>query len=355
MAFVWRAHCARRPHTGCGMAGPPSQADAATEKWTVDPKLLRWIVGPKGANIKKLSEVRWRIRSVQSHLFLLPDHGAVRARFFPQKFEHINLTVPSSEDKSDVIILRGPKAEVDVAKKEVAALIEEARRQEELNSYVAEVLLDREFVKFIIGKDGAAINKVSAAHNVRIDVEKFVAEEAAKPAEKAKAPAAAGAAAGAAAVAAPAADKGKAPAAGKAADKGKAPAPAAAAAADKGKAPAAAADKGKAAAVAAPPAGKDKLIIRGQKEGVEAAKKELLLRIKELVRLRAGPGKDASVNGLVSGARIQLGTRGAVEALCLLDAERSNCLSVFRASELRPRRVRLSVWSSASTASSTAR
>ena len=180
-----------------------------------------------------------------------------------------------------------------MAKKEVAALIEEARRQEELNSYVAEVLLDREFVKFIIGKDGAAINKVSTAHNVRIDVEKFVADEAAKPAEKAKAPAAAAAAP---AAASKAADKGKAPAA--AADKGKAPA----AAADKGKAPAAAADKGKAAAVAAPPAGKDKLIIRGQKEGVEAAKKELLLRIKELVRRWRGR-EGERVHGLVGKGR----------------------------------------------------
>ena len=34
------------------------QADASTENFTVEPKLLRWIIGSKGANIKKLSEVR---------------------------------------------------------------------------------------------------------------------------------------------------------------------------------------------------------------------------------------------------------------------------------------------------------
>jgi hypothetical protein len=178
----------------------------------------------------------------------------------PQKYERLQINVPSQETvgTADVAItLRGPKSEVAAALPEVHALVAEARKQEALHSYVAEVLVEPQFVKFLIGKEGAAITKLCTVHSVHVDVE----DVSDGPADKAKAPAVA-------------ADKGK-----------KAPAQA-----DKGKTPSSADDKAKAkpaaAAAAAPAAPKERLVIRGQKDGVEAAKKELLQRIKELVRRR---------------------------------------------------------------------
>ena len=185
-------------------------ANSTTEKFTVEPKLHRWIVGQKGVNIKRLSE----------------------------KYERVHVHVPAADEKSDVITVRGPKSDVEAVRKEVLALIEEAKRLEELNGHMAELSIDHQFVKYIVGKEGAAIKKLSAAHNIQIDIEQAQQQQtagaAAKPAEEK-----------------PAAKGGKAKAAGGAASV------------------------------------KDKIVLRGTKEGIDAAKKELQQRIKELTE--AGP------------------------------------------------------------------
>ena len=189
------------------------------------------------------------------------------------------MAFPSADDAAPEIVIRGPKAEVAAVHPEVTAVVEEARRQETLHSYKTVVLVDPSFVKFIIGKDGSAVNKLSAAHNVRVDIEQ-AAKKGGEGSDAKAGKAADGKAADAkAAKATPDPKAGKAPAA-KAADK-----------------PAAAA-----AAAAAPAVEKDQVIISGQKDGVEAAKREIEQRIKDLVRLRANVAR---------GTRVALQVRGA--------------------------------------------
>jgi len=69
------------------------------------------------------------------------------------------ITFPESSVKSDKVAIRGPKEDVDSCSKYLAQLNKELLA----SNYRAEVPIFKNFHKFIIGKDGANIRKVSSS------------------------------------------------------------------------------------------------------------------------------------------------------------------------------------------------
>ena len=64
---------------------------------------------------------------------------------------------PSENVASDKVIIRGPKDDVENAKKQLMELVEDRK----INSYTAELKAKPEFHKFLIGRGGVNIRKVS--------------------------------------------------------------------------------------------------------------------------------------------------------------------------------------------------
>lgn len=65
------------------------------------------------------------------------------------------------EEKGDIVKIRGPKDDVDKCHKHLMKLVKDLNE----NSYLLEVPIFKQFHKFVIGKGGANIRKVSSNNN----------------------------------------------------------------------------------------------------------------------------------------------------------------------------------------------
>lgn len=104
----------------------------------VDHRLHSLLIGPKGENIRELRE----------------------------RFRSVTINFPNSNEKNDVVKLRGPKDDVDKCHKE---LMKNVKNLQEL-SYVVEVPIFKRFHKFIIGKGGANIKKIRDDTQTKIEL-----------------------------------------------------------------------------------------------------------------------------------------------------------------------------------------
>jgi transcription antitermination factor NusA-like protein len=82
------------------------------------------------------------------------------------KFNQVQITFPESARKSDVVSLRGPKADVDKCYKYLTQLNQEMI----VSNYQAEVHIFKQFHKNIIGKGGANIRKIRDETDTKIDL-----------------------------------------------------------------------------------------------------------------------------------------------------------------------------------------
>lgn len=104
----------------------------------VDHRLHSLLIGPKGENIRELRE-RYRL---------------------------VTINFPNSNEKNDVVKLRGPRDDVDKCHKD---LMKNVKNLQEL-SFVVEVPIFKRFHKFIIGKGGANIKKIRDDTQTKIEL-----------------------------------------------------------------------------------------------------------------------------------------------------------------------------------------
>jgi len=82
------------------------------------------------------------------------------------KFNQVQITFPEPSRKSDVVTLRGPKADVDKCYKYLGQLSQEMIA----NNYLVEVHIFKQFHKNIIGKGGANIRRIRDETDTKIDL-----------------------------------------------------------------------------------------------------------------------------------------------------------------------------------------
>ncbi|XP_018011553.1 vigilin [Hyalella azteca] len=104
----------------------------------IEHRLHRSIIGTKGEKIKEIRE----------------------------KFNQVQISLPDSGQKNDIVKIRGPKEDVDACYKHLQKLVKELLE----DNYQIKVPIFQQFLKFIIGKSGANINKIRAETNTRIDL-----------------------------------------------------------------------------------------------------------------------------------------------------------------------------------------
>jgi polyribonucleotide nucleotidyltransferase len=107
-----------------------------TEEIIIPPKFYNSLIGAKGKLIHSIME----------------DCGGVAIKF------------PSADSKSDKVTIRGPKDDVDRAKQQLLDLANERQ----LASFTAEVRAKAQHHKFLIGKNGAKIKKIRDSTGARI-------------------------------------------------------------------------------------------------------------------------------------------------------------------------------------------
>ncbi|XP_055371640.1 vigilin [Condylostylus longicornis] len=76
----------------------------------------------------------------------------------------VSIKFPQNETKSDKVLIRGPKDDVEKAKTQLL----EIANEKQLHSFTAEVRTKQQHLKFIIGKNGASIRKIREATGARI-------------------------------------------------------------------------------------------------------------------------------------------------------------------------------------------
>ncbi|EIN11853.1 hypothetical protein PUNSTDRAFT_99129 [Punctularia strigosozonata HHB-11173 SS5] len=69
----------------------------------------------------------------------------------------------------DIIVVRGARADVDRAVKEIKQIVEDAKNDEIVSSYSVEFEVDREFVGRIVGSQGAGVNRIRDQLGVKVD------------------------------------------------------------------------------------------------------------------------------------------------------------------------------------------
>ena len=82
------------------------------------------------------------------------------------KFNGVNISIPNADKKSDIITVRGNKAEVERCCK----YLQQLSKEFEESNYKEEIHIFKNFHKMIIGKQGGVIRKIKEATNTRIDV-----------------------------------------------------------------------------------------------------------------------------------------------------------------------------------------
>jgi len=111
-------------------------ANIVSEEITIDPKFYNSLIGARGKLIHSI----------------MTDCGNVSIKF------------PTAESKSDKVIIRGPKEDVDRAKQQLLDLANERQ----LSSFTAEVRAKAQHHKFLIGKNGANVKKIRESTGARV-------------------------------------------------------------------------------------------------------------------------------------------------------------------------------------------
>uniref|UniRef100_A0A182PN90 K Homology domain-containing protein n=1 Tax=Anopheles epiroticus TaxID=199890 RepID=A0A182PN90_9DIPT len=108
------------------------------ESIIIDHRLFKTIIGAKGETIREIRE----------------------------KHNQVQIVFPGPNDKSDIVKIRGSKEDVDRCHKYLTQYVKELQK----NSFVMEVPVFKQFLKYIIGKGGANIKKIRDETQTKIDL-----------------------------------------------------------------------------------------------------------------------------------------------------------------------------------------
>uniref|UniRef100_A0A2P2HWJ6 Vigilin n=1 Tax=Hirondellea gigas TaxID=1518452 RepID=A0A2P2HWJ6_9CRUS len=89
-----------------------------------------------------------------------------RIREIKDQFNQVQISLPDPGQKSDLVKVRGPKEDVDACCKYLQKMVKELME----TNYQIKVAIFKEFLKFIIGKSGANINKIRSETDTRIEL-----------------------------------------------------------------------------------------------------------------------------------------------------------------------------------------
>ncbi|XP_068144217.1 LOW QUALITY PROTEIN: vigilin [Drosophila tropicalis] len=104
----------------------------------IDRRLHRSIIGAKGEKIREVKE----------------------------RYRQVTITIPTPQENTDIVKLRGPKEDVDKCHKDLLKLVKEIQE----SSHIIEVPIFKQFHKFVIGKGGANIKKIRDETQTKIDL-----------------------------------------------------------------------------------------------------------------------------------------------------------------------------------------
>lgn len=94
----------------------------------IDRRLHRQIIGAKGEKIREIKD----------------------------RYRQVMIMIPTPQENTDIVKLRGPKEDVDKCHKDLMKLVKEIQE----SSHLVEVPIFKQFHKFVIGKGGANIKKI---------------------------------------------------------------------------------------------------------------------------------------------------------------------------------------------------
>lgn len=103
----------------------------------IESRLHRHIIGQRGENIREIREM----------------------------FNQVQISFPDAVQKTDTVKIRGPKEDVDACYKHLQKTVKELQE----SNYQVKVPIFKQFMKFIIGKGGANINKIRAETDTKIE------------------------------------------------------------------------------------------------------------------------------------------------------------------------------------------
>ncbi|XP_049294896.1 vigilin [Anopheles funestus] len=171
-------------------------------------QFFKYIVGKGGANIKKIrdetqtkidlpsesdtnevilitgkrenvNEARDRIQKIQNemsnivseevtipakHHFSLIGTGGMLINSIMEECGGVSIKFPNSDAKSDKVVIRGPKEDVERARQQLLELASE----KELSSYSVQIRAKTQHHKYLIGKNGASIKKIRDKTGARV-------------------------------------------------------------------------------------------------------------------------------------------------------------------------------------------
>lgn len=104
----------------------------------IDRRLHRQIIGAKGEKIREVKD----------------------------RYKNVMILIPTPQENTDIVKLRGPKEEVDKCHKDLLKLVKEIQE----SSHIVEVPIFKQFHKFVIGKGGANIKKIRDETQTKIDL-----------------------------------------------------------------------------------------------------------------------------------------------------------------------------------------
>ncbi|ALC42406.1 Dp1 [Drosophila busckii] len=104
----------------------------------IDRRLHRSIIGAKGEKIREIKD----------------------------RYRQVTITIPTPQENTDIVKLRGPKEDVDKCHKDLLKLVKEIQE----SSHIIEVPIFKQFHKFVIGKGGANIKKIRDETQTKIDL-----------------------------------------------------------------------------------------------------------------------------------------------------------------------------------------
>lgn len=104
----------------------------------IDRRLHRSIIGAKGEKIRELKD----------------------------RYRQVTIVIPTPQENTDIVKLRGPKEDVDRCHKDLMKLVKEIQE----SSFIIEVPIFKQVHKFVIGKGGANIKKIRDETQTKIDL-----------------------------------------------------------------------------------------------------------------------------------------------------------------------------------------
>lgn len=104
----------------------------------IDRRLHRQIIGTKGEKIREVKD----------------------------RYKQVTIVIPTPQENTDIVKLRGPKEDVDKCHKDLLKLVKEIQE----SSYIVDVPIFKQFHKFVIGKGGANIKKIRDETQTKIDL-----------------------------------------------------------------------------------------------------------------------------------------------------------------------------------------